>query len=150
MRCTTVTGLYESVLNISMTGLMWKPIQWVAVTTTKFLIGSAVGLKARSDLAQLTSLPLDNIWDVRKFRLVLPLLSISFLSRKVSSSLRGSRNNRSFKTSHLKANRVTELDGRDTKTSIPSLYICLFKPHQLEEKKPQKPPKPIHRARAEK
>lgn len=53
--------LYKSVLGISMTELMWKPVWWVAVTITKFLRDSAVRLKARSDLAQLTALPLDNV-----------------------------------------------------------------------------------------
>lgn len=81
------TGLCKSVLGTGVTGLMWKPIWWVAVPTTEFLRGSVVSLKARSDLARLTPLPSDNGWDVRKFGLLLPLLSVSLLSRKVSSCL---------------------------------------------------------------
>lgn len=57
MRRAMATWLCESVLSISTTRLMWKPIWWVAITTTKFLRGSVVSLKARSDLAQLTPLP---------------------------------------------------------------------------------------------
>lgn len=83
MSCATTTGLCKSVLGTGVTGLMWKPIWWVAVPTTEFLRGSVVSLKARSDLAQLTPLPSDNGWDVRKFGLVLPLFSVSLLSRKV-------------------------------------------------------------------
>lgn len=83
MSCAMATGLCKSVLGTGVTGLMWKPIWWVAVPTSEFLRGSVVSLKARSDLAQLTPLPSDNGWDVRKFGLVLPLFSVSFLSRKV-------------------------------------------------------------------
>lgn len=83
MSCAMATGLCKSVLGTGVTGLMWKPIWWVAVPTSEFLRGSVVSLKARSDLAQLTPLPSDNGWDVRKFGLVLPLFSVPLLSRKV-------------------------------------------------------------------
>lgn len=58
-----------------MTRLMRKTICWGAATTAKFLRSSVVNLKARSDLALLTPLLLDKVWDVRKFELALLLLS---------------------------------------------------------------------------
>lgn len=44
--------LHKSVLSVGMTRAKCKTICWVAVTTAKFLRGSVVNLKARSDLAQ--------------------------------------------------------------------------------------------------
>lgn len=70
MSWAVATGLCKSVLGTGVTGLMWKPIWWVAVPTSEFLRGSVVSLKARSDLAQLTPLPSDYGWDVRKSGLV--------------------------------------------------------------------------------
>lgn len=53
--------LYKSALGTAMAQLMWKPTWWAALTTAEFLRGSVLSLTARSDLAQLTALPLDNI-----------------------------------------------------------------------------------------
>lgn len=80
----------------------------VAVPTSEFLRGSVVSLRARSDLAQLTPLPSDNGWDVRKFGLVLPLFSVPLLSRSflLVWVLHSSRSNRSLKTSHLKVKQA--------------------------------------------
>lgn len=64
------TQLHKSVLRLGMTRAKCKTVCWVAVTTAKFLRGSVVNLKARSDLAQHTPLLSDKVWDVRKFEIV--------------------------------------------------------------------------------